>query len=134
MTRAASAGTTAASASASASARSKSSIALTNASADSARANESRAKLRATRFTATRARALELDEDRFAVSPEPNVPPIDLRIAGITRRDQRAESFGIADGSGQRVVLDRVERGDEHPRLHGLHQASPQTAHPDLPP
>src|SRR5439155_556017 len=89
-----------------------------------------RAKLRATMFTATRARALELDEDRFAVSPEPNVPPIDLRIARITRPDQRAESFGIADGPGQRVVLDRVERGEEHAGLHGLQEASPTVIPP----
>ena len=53
------------------------------------------------------ARALELDEDRFAGSPQPNVPAIDVRSTGIASRDQRAEPLGIADGARQGIVLDR---------------------------
>src|SRR2546425_1822866 len=132
MTRAASWGMTPTSASAPASACSKSSIARTNASAENARVNVSRAKLRPTRFTAIDARALVLDEDRFAGSAQPNIPPIDLRIAGITSRDQRAEPVGIADGAGQRIVLDRLERGEEHTGLQGLQEPAREDRDADL--
>src|SRR6188474_1140174 len=108
MRRAASAGMTPASASAAASARSKSSMDRTNASADSAWAQASRAKLRPTRFTA---RLLDLYEHRLAGAAQPDVPPVDLRMRGIARGDQRAEPLGIADGAGQGIVLDRLERG-----------------------
>src|SRR4029450_4702578 len=99
---------TPASASASASARSKLSIAQTKASADSAWANDSRAKLRPTMFTT--GEALGLDEHRRAGAPQASVPAVGLRIAGIGGSDERAEPLGIADGAGQGIILDRVER------------------------
>src|SRR2546428_9479373 len=108
------------SASAPASARSKSSIACTNAWAENACTNASRAKLRPTIFSAIGARALELDEDRFAGSPQPNVPAIDVQSAGVASRDQRAEPFGIAHGARQWIVLDRRYRGQGHAGLHGF--------------
>src|SRR2546425_4358001 len=123
MSRAASWGTIPTSAWAAASARSKSSIARTNASAEKAWVNASRAKLRPTRFTAIGARALVLDEDSFAGSPEPDVPPISLRIAGVAGRDQRAAPVGSTDGAGEGIVLGRVERGEQHARLQRLQQA-----------
>src|SRR5262245_18330107 len=98
-------------------ARSKSSIARTKASADRARVNASRAKVRATRFTSVGARALELDESRFADLGNPDVPPIDLRIAGVMSRDERAKPLGIADGAGQGIVLHQVEGREEHLRV-----------------
>src|SRR5262249_59857025 len=108
MTRVASGGTMPAAASAPTSARSKSSIARTNASADSAWVKESRAKPRPTMFTSA-ARALVLDEHRFAGAAQAHVPAIEPGIFAVARCDQRAESFGIADGAGERIVLDRFE-------------------------
>src|SRR2546427_9035554 len=111
MTRAASWGMTPTSASAAASARSKSSIARRNASGENAWVKVSRAKLRATRLTAIGARALELDEDCFARSAQPDVPPIDLRILGVACGDQGAEPLGVGDRAGEGIVLDHFERG-----------------------
>src|SRR5262245_62655062 len=132
MARAASRGMTPASACASASARSKSSMARTNASADSACVNASRAKLRPTMVMA--ARALELDEDRFACSPEPDVPAVALRIAGITSRDQGPQPVGVADGASQWIVLDRVDRGEEHPSANGPQEPAREAGPAELRP
>src|SRR5262245_26197443 len=132
MTSAASWGTTPTSPSARASARSKSSIARTNASADSARVNASRAKLRPTRFTTIGARALELDEHRFAGAAQPDVPPIDPWIVGVGSRDERAESLDVADRAGQGIVLDQLDRREEHPRSQGLQEPAGEDRHADL--
>src|SRR5262245_52315607 len=131
MTRAASRGITPTSACALASARSKSSMARTNASAENACANASRAKLWPTMFSAI-GRALVLDEDRFAVSPQPDVPPIELRIAGLSSRDQRAEPVGIADRAGERIVLDHFERAEEHAGLERLQESAREDLDADL--
>src|SRR6185369_2959560 len=131
MTWAASGGTRPASASAPASARSKSSIARTNASAESARVNDSRAKPRPTIFRVG-ARALDLDEDRFAGAAQPNVPAIERGIRGIARRDQGSDPLRIPDRAGQGIVLDRLERSQEHPRLHGLQEPAREDRHADL--
>src|SRR5262245_48286141 len=132
MTSAASWGTTPTSPSARASARSKSSIARTNASADSARVNASRAKVRPTRFTTIGARALQLDEHRFAGAAQPDVPPINLWIVGVGSRDERAKPLEIADRAGEGIVLDQVDRREEHPRVQGLQEPASEERHADL--
>src|SRR5262245_15620254 len=132
MTSAASWGTTPTSPSARASARSKSSIARTNASADSARVNASRAKVRPTRFTTIGVPALELDEHRFAGPAQPRVPPIDLWIVGVGSRDERAEPLEIVDRAGQGIVLDQLDRREEHPRVQGLQEPAGEARHADL--
>src|SRR5262252_9289799 len=118
--------------SARANARSKSSIARTKASADRARVNASRAKVRATRFTEIGARAIELDEYSFAGHAEPDVPPVDLRIAGVRSRDERAKPLGIANVVVQGIVLHQVEGREEHPRVHGLQEPTGEDRDADL--
>src|SRR5437762_7890502 len=137
MTRAASWGMTPTSASAPASARSKSSMARTNAWPENAWVKVSRAKLFPTRLTAIDAPgslgcALELEEDRLARSPQPDVPPIHLGILGVEGGDQRLEAIRIGDRAGEGIVFDHLERGEEHARMQRLQEPAREDRDADL--